>query len=414
MMHCERGTIRMTKAQTKATSKPSRPQSSSMTNGKTVVAIYDLGIGYDRMLIAVQKPDAPPGITVLNYYGPKEGFWDWQKSIHLDGVVGRFLTQADVAPFLQAGLKVVTWVPPNEPLGIPVVASDDVAIGAMVARYFMERGFQQFAFVDVPASWSHKRHEGFRQTLKTAGHTCISMEFDPWVKDAEALAKSRQHLKQSLAELPKGTAVMAANDSTAIILVQQANFAKRVVPSDLAVIGVDDDQVICQFSGPITISSVVQDYNQICGKAFDLMWKILDGEAPSSEPVLVPPLLVRTRQSSDITTSHDQHLAKAMAFIHAHAHEPVAIGDIARAAGVSEQLLRRKFQVTYNRSPHDELVRRRVALAQGLLLQGEENINRIAELSGFGSVQRYYIAFRRIAQMSPKEYKAKFKHILGR
>lgn len=382
---------------------------------KRVGFLFDFRIGFDRNLYkaTVNYQRSSPPFQIVSIMKPVRDYAELfqGKTIYglIDAMVGRFIDRPVLDALLEAGCPLISWFPDAAMTQIPMVASDDVAVGEMVARHYLQKGHQDFAFVGQNSAWSHQRFQGFRQALEAAGKSCTHFLLECDSPDDKYRSASLARLKKLIQQLLSGTAVMTANDSLGSIFISHAGQLGIEVPADLSVIGVDDDEMTCEFVSPVPLSSAIQDYDQIIRKTGDLMQRLLQGQPLEAEKVLVPPLRIHQRLSSEFTSLGDPHLNKAMTFILKHAHEDIGIDDIARAAGISKQALRRKFKDRLHLAPHMVVTRQRVTMAQNQLAEGVRDIEQIVESCGFGSTQRFYINFRQITGMSPREYKKKHR-----
>jgi LacI family transcriptional regulator len=375
--------------------------------------LFDFRIGFDRSLYkaTVNYRRSNPPFRITPILQPVEDLLALyqEHTIHgkIDALAGRFTNARAVNALRQAGCPLVNWVPNTGLPPIPLVASDDRAIGEMVARYFLQKGHTNFAFVGQSGDWSDQRFQGFNQALQAAGRTCtyISMNLDQTNRKVQSAIQAQ--VQKSISALQSGTAVMTANDNLGAIFINCATKLDIHIPADLAIIGVDDDDMACEFNSPVPLSSVSQDYDQIIRQTGELMQRLLENRSTDIVTVRVPPLAIHQRLSSEITSLGDPRLNKAMAFILQNAHRDIGIDDIAHAAGISKQALRRKFQERLRLTPHAVLTLERVKSAQNQLVNGASDIGQLAQSCGFGSPQRFYINFRKLTGMSPAQYRRK-------
>jgi len=178
------------------------------------------------------------------------------------------------------------------------------------------------------------------------------------------------------------------------------------VPEQVAVVGVDNDEELCRLSR-IPLSSVVSNPRRVGFLAAELIGNMISGKTkklPASR-ILVPPLYVMTRLSSDMTAVEDEYVAKALTYIQRHFAEFIGIADVAKAVDVPRRSLYRRFSDTLQRTPRDELQRVRFNRARQLLVETDLAVNEVARLSGFQSSQYFCTSFHTEFGVTPGDFR---------
>jgi LacI family transcriptional regulator len=220
----------------------------------------------------------------------------------------------------------------------PRILPDDGATGRMAAEHFLQRGFRNFGFFgDGKMSWVREREAGFRreieQVFAARAQTTGSDEpftissFERGKQLVGAAIGGNLHRRQSatmgewLVSLPKPVGVLAANDLWGFELVQAARERELHVPDDIAILGIDNDELLCEISHP-PLSSIRIGGEQMGQQAVALLERLLAGEAQSAgEAERVSPLGIVTRQSTDVLAVDDAEVAAAVRHIRQHAFE---------------------------------------------------------------------------------------------
>lgn len=295
---------------------------------------------------------------------------------------------------------------------IPTVSVDDIRVGRTAAQYLMQRGFCHFGFVGFPRyNYSNQRQEGFEQTLAEEGFTSAIYHDTHWPDAASVWCwTSEKKIEKWLSQLPKPCALFAANDAISLRLSEICRQMNLRIPEEIALLGVDDDDLFCNLANP-QLSSVQIPLEQIGYETAWLLDQLMQGHKPPDKPILLPPMNVHTRQSTDIKLLDDPELAQAIQFIHDHAHEPITMEDVLNELQLSRRSLERKCQSTLGRSPLQELIRVRVQMAQNLLSQTQLPISRIAQQSGFASSKQFCTMFHKKTGMTPTDYRQQFHAI---
>ncbi|MDA8376329.1 MAG: substrate-binding domain-containing protein [Planctomycetia bacterium] len=288
---------------------------------------------------------------------------------------------------------------------IAMVCSNDLLIGEMGARFFLDKGFRNFAYYGTSQfRWSRQRKNGFGGALKKAGFTAATQE----ASHTLSLDKAMPRLHQWLAGLPRPLAVMASDDLPARHILAACRENGLHVPEQVAVLGVDDDDILCEMATP-PLSSIMQDCDRIGYEAAALLDKMMQRKQPSFRAIQIPPLRIVARRSTDITAIEDPEVAQALQLIHSKAGEALSVKTLLRDIPVSRRTLERRFTSALGRSPADEIRRCRLERAKLLLRTSTLKISRVAIQSGFCDARTMAVVFRREMKLSASAYRRKFR-----
>jgi LacI family transcriptional regulator len=180
------------------------------------------------------------------------------------------------------------------------------------------------------------------------------------------------------------------------------------VPEEVAVVGVDNDAIFCELSDP-PLTSVALDTSRIGYEAAALLERMMDGGRPPERPVLIPPLEIVTRRSSDVLAMTDRQLAVGARFMREHVFETITTNDMARAAGMSRRVFERRFLAQVGRSPKTEVLRLRLERVKDLLSDTDWNLAQIAERTGFKYSEYLHTVFSQKLGMTPGAFRRKRK-----
>jgi LacI family transcriptional regulator len=292
----------------------------------------------------------------------------------------------------------------GDPAFSPVVALDDEAAGAMAAGHLMDCRLQRFAFYG--ATMIPRRFEGFRAELERNEFTCAIVPVE-LPSEAEWLTHAKwPRLMQWLQELPKPAGIMAGDDTMAHDLAAACLEAGIAVPEQIAIIGVNNDDLLCESAWP-PLSSIEADYSRMGYHAAKLLDRLFAGEVLTPEERLtrLPPLGVVQRQSTNILALDNPDLAQAVRFIREHACDPCSVDDVLRVVPVGRRWLERQFLSKLGRTPHDEIVRVRIDKARVLLLQPEMGLIEIAQKCGYSGIANFHVAFKNLVNNTPAAYR---------
>jgi LacI family transcriptional regulator len=327
----------------------------------------------------------------------------WQDALAArpDGIIG--FVGEEIIPALRATDVPVVCVNSIHNLSEFVrVRSDARAVGALAARYFVELGYEEFAYVtDVPLHfYSQKRWEGFRDTLGEAGFSAREIRL------SEAPTGTADARFSQLKDFPAACALYCATDSCARRVLTYCEDCNIAVPQQLAVLGTDNDPFYCE-GGRTLLSSIDVNHRKIGCEAAATISQILDGTEAPSEAVLIPPAKVVTRASTDPANSVSHPLVvKALKTIEQRAHDPeFTTEELAKICGASSRTIGRLFEQHRLRSPYQVLLNVRVNSAQRMLQESQLTADEIAYRCGFADYSSFYRVFKSQVGLSPSEFR---------
>jgi LacI family transcriptional regulator len=328
----------------------------------------------------------------------------------LDGIIVKL---PPGSPTLRAvrrlGIPVVDIMPDGACRGLPQVVPDDRRAGAAAAMHFLERGYRHFYCCRYPrtfqAKWSDDRAAGFAQVIEEAGYRAQYQEPDEQA-DWHNLGAPRRvrALAEWLRRIETPAAVFAVNDLRAENVLSACERAQRRVPEDLALVGVDNAMPFCELIEP-PLSSVPLDQARAGYLAAELLDHLMSGGDPPKQRILVPPLPVVVRRSSDQLAIADPELSQALRFIWEHAAGRLDVAKVVKAVAISRRSLEMKFRKLLRRSAATEIWRVRVEKAKVLLRETDFSIRAVALRSGFRHPAHFSILFRRHSGMTPTQFR---------
>ena len=207
-----------------------------------------------------------------------------------------------------------------------------------------------------------------------------------------------------LKSLPKPVGLMACNDSCGCNVLQTCARAGLRVPEDVAVVGVDNDEMMCEVSSP-RLSSVALDLEKAGYMAGKLLDDLMAGRACDGRLVQVEPTHVVARESTDVIVQQDPVVANALRFIRNHAGRPIGVLEVAEGVGVCRRTLERRFFRAIGRSPLKEIARCRVERAKRLLSETDLPHHRVAAAANFGGLKALNRTFREIEGLPPSVFR---------
>ena len=292
-----------------------------------------------------------------------------------------------------------------DPKKMPIVSADNEAIGRMAAEHLLDRGLKHFAFYENVDRTGLQRMQGFRKAVEERSYTCSVWSGKPNMTD-RSIHRHWPAVLAWLAGLPKPIGIMARDDHSGSDLSAACLDGGMIVPDQVAIVAVNNDDIICEAAWP-PLSSVEVDFARVGYVAAQQLDVLLHGgKIPvTRRHLLVAPLGVCPRLSSDVQSVDDSTLATAIAFIREHARSGCSVGDVLKIVPVSRSWLERQFKEKLGRTPHDEIARVRMEHARRLLIETAEPIGRIAVRCGFSAVQNFNRAFVQREGISPAAFR---------
>jgi LacI family transcriptional regulator len=325
-----------------------------------------------------------------------------------DGIMTRDYKDLAVFESWNIPLFVAVAMNPPEPHRNNIV-TDDRAIGRMAAEHLLERGFSHFGYCGFDnIYWSVQRGISFGARISEAGFK-TSFYKQPKSHSARIWFKEEAILAEWLKGLPKPAGVMASNDDRSQHIAEACAIAKLDMPYEVAIIGVDNDEQVCDSSNP-PLSSVALDVEKAGFHASELLDRMMAGEKMEPQTVIVHPNRVVTRQSSNIVAVEDKLVSQALHFIHQNAKRLIQVGDVIKALSVSRRSLHDKFIKTLGRSVYDEIKRVRIDLISQMLIETDLSISDIVFSLGYDSTNHIARYFKQKMGISPLDYRKLHGH----
>jgi LacI family transcriptional regulator len=386
-----------------------------MTKGMPKVALLvETSLGYGRALLRgvmrYARLNGPWAFYLhpgdLHQLLPKMKEWGGT------GIIARIETPEIAKAVLAARLPTIVLdlnleqLSPNNPLSrLSEICPDSLKAGRSAAEHLLERGFRSFAFVGVCGKlpWSIQRGEGFAKRLHEAGFECNHFPVPKAVRD-QRWGREQAILATWMQKLPRPVGVLACDDDRGRQVLEACQAAGLHVPEDAAVVGVDNDELFCELSDP-TLSSVALDTERAGYDAAALLDDLMSGRVKEPRRILVDPIRVVTRRSTDTHATEDRNLALAVRFIQENVAHPIGVNDVAEHLDCSRRTLEMRFQQILGRSINGEIQQIRIERAKYLLAETDFSMIKIAETVGFGSSNYMIRLFRRMVGQTPVEYR---------
>ncbi len=333
--------------------------------------------------------------------GGLEKAWPRLRGMSADGVILR--DTEPVREVLRRGLPAVVFGHSRaEVAGLANVITDSDAIGRLGAEHLLERGFREFGYCGLRGMpWSGLRGESFRARVGEAGFGVRE-----YLSEGRGAAGLRR-LARWLGGLPRPVGVMACNDDLGEQVIEACKVAGLRVPDEVAVLGADNDELVCELSDP-PMSSVSIGFQKAGYESARILHRMMGGRTAKGKMILVRAAGVVARQSTDVLAMEDGQVAKALRFIRGGAAAPMRVAEVAVASGLSRRVLEKRFRARLGRSVLAEIRRARVDRIARMLAETGLTVSQIAMELGFAGTEHVARYFRRERGMTPLEFRRRF------
>ena len=306
-----------------------------------------------------------------------------------DPVLVRFVNS-----LVRRGVPVVDLSAFRPDIPLPRVVGDNLAIGRLAAKHFLAHNFTHAAFFASRRSPVHEqRYRGFCGEFTGPGTTPF------W---------NRTTLSKGLAAAKKPLGVFCYSDYDASLALNACLTHGIRVPEDVAIIGVDNNEVLCE-NQAVTLSSVFHDHKEVGFRGAELLERLMRNTGALRKArntvVTIPPQRVVQRQSTDITATDDPVLRQALDYMTANLGRSFGVSQVADAVGLPPYRLSEIFRTAFGRSVGKEIVRQKIALARKLLEETEKPVKEIASETGFCNIAYFVNTFRRETGLTPRKYR---------
>jgi len=329
----------------------------------------------------------------------------WLKRWRGDGIIARLQNRQIAAAVLATGVPAVDVLGVCPDSRVPLVRVNNDGVARLAAEHLLERGFRHFGFCgSAGVNWSEQRREAFERVLTEAGCDVQVYLMPSHGRGRDGWEKQEEQLARWIGGLPRPAGIMVANDPLGQPVLEACRRAGASVPDEIAVIGVDNDEPLCEMSNP-QLSSIMPDHRRVGYEAAALLDRMIHGQRQPAEQVCVQPLGVVTRQSTEVFAIEDLEVARAVHFIRKHACDGIGVEDVAAGVALSRSVLKRRFNKWLGRPVHDEIVQVRIRRAQELLGMTDLPIATIAEKAGFRHQEYLGAVFKARVGQTPAQFR---------
>lgn len=337
-----------------------------------------------------------------------EGILDWAKEWKANGIMGQFYNDSDPKRLLDAGIAVVAQDFKEPHSTVPNITGDYFKTGQIGAEYFLRKGYEHFAFYGFKdIVWSRERGQGFEQRLAQAGHAVHYFEHTRRSKSRELWYYKPSALSKWLKSLPKPIALMTCDDNQGMHITEACRLTKIRIPEEVAVLGVDNDEMLCNLSDP-PLSSIGLDTVKGGYEAARLLDRMIQTKNKEYYDIVVKPTQVVTRNSTDIYATKDEYIGMALKFVHNNMDKNLKVENVLEQVPLSRRSLEKRFQKVTGYPVYEYIFNLRIEKFTNKLLETDLTIFEIAVDLGLNDSKNIARQFRQVKGCTPVEYRKKY------
>ncbi len=336
------------------------------------------------------------------------GVVKWAKDWGADAVIGQFEQNDDVGLFARNGIVCVAQDFKQRFKNIPNITADYIGTGRMAARYYLERGFKHFGFFGFNhVCWSDERCEGFRKEVESAGIGATVHIYN--LQDIDHLwYYERDKLREWLRSIPKPIGIMACDDNQGNNLVEACHSAGVKIPSEVSVMGVDNDELLCSL-GSTALSSIYVDIEDGGYRTAELIEQLVTNPDIRVGDVVLRPIKVVERISTAAFATDDVQIQKAVKFIHQNYQKKISVSDVMEEVALSRRLLERRFKSVTSQTLYQYISDQKIRHFAEMLHDTNDQVVNIALSLGETDTKSISRRFKQIYGCSPVEWREKFQ-----
>lgn len=379
-----------------------------------ILVLTDFSSGYSRRLlegmIRYSKEVGPWSfLRIPSHYQATEGdrsITEYAKKWKADAIVAQ-LRDLDLDALRKLNIPIIVQNYKDRRKNISNLTGDYYNTGKMAADFFLARGYKYFAYYGFKDTvWSRERHMGYQDQLEKSDLQCDVLMIDS--SDDKELVYNVEQVESWLLALPKPVAVFACDDYFALQVSETCNSLNISIPNDVAILGVDNDELLCNLSTP-TLSSIVLDVENGGYQAAKLLHKLIEKEIDEDFNIIIEPLYIEDRGSTEKYAVGDEHVQIILDYIHGNFNKKIAVQDLVELVPLSRRVLEKKFKEATGSSIYQCVLDHRIEYFVKLLLNTDCHLPDAAVEAGFDDYKNVSRIFKKYKSISPVEYRKLYK-----
>lgn len=311
-----------------------------------------------------------------------------------------------IRDLVRMGIPIVQTISIDGTGSIPYIRGNYEEDGRMAFRHLMNLGFRNMAFFGVDfINFSKRRYESFKRHAEEHG-VPVYVHHLTSNKRSFRYQNGFKRTIQWLQSLPKPIGILACNDDFGQTLINACSLAGIDVPHEVAVLGVDNDELLCNLTVP-SLSSISRNLMQAASQICELLDQMMNGSKVTREFIQADPTEVIVRQSTDTIACDDAEVVKAIMFIRQNIHRHIAVDDVVSATNISRRTLYSRFKAATGHSINSEIRQRKLQRFKLLLKEKNLSVKEAAYQVGFEEIAHVSRWFASLENTSPSEWRSR-------
>ncbi|MCK9343405.1 MAG: DNA-binding transcriptional regulator [Massilibacteroides sp.] len=332
----------------------------------------------------------------------------WALRWGANAIIGQFNPDDNVDLFKKNGIVAIAQDYKSRFTQIPNITAEYNRMGYMAAELLAQKGFHNFAFYGYEdVIWSLEREEGFRGYLEEHGLTDHYSDYQRQPLDNLWFYESKP-LEKWIHSLPKPVAMLACDDTRANKIIEVCHLIGIKVPEELAIIGVDNDELMCSLSFP-SLTSISMAIEKGGYATAQLIEELVHNKEATTHDILVEPLGIVERQSTDIFATSNETIHKLLIYIHQHLSNPLSVEELVKQVPMSRRLLEKKFRQETGHSIYSYILDLRINRLSQLLISTNDPVSELTWQVGLTESKNLSRQFRKRKGMTPSEFRKTYK-----
>ena len=379
-----------------------------------ILLLTDFSSGYSRSLlenvVRYAREVGPWAFYRMPLYFRElygdEGVVEWAKKWGADAIIAQF-SDIDPSVLNQLNIPIIVQNYKERSSGISNLTGDYFGTGVIAANFFLHKGYKSFAYYGLTDTvWGRERGEGFKKIVSNKGYEVYEFNnrkrvpSEKWSFDVEQVSRW-------LLSLPKPIALFACDDYYALQITEVCKMYDISIPKEIAVLGVDNDKLLCNISDP-QLSSIELDIENGGYEAGKLLHQFIEKKIIAPVDIIIKPVRIVPRASTERFAVSDRHIEQLLQYIDNNYQNPLSVDELTQIIPFSRRVLEKKFKRETGTSVYQYLLDLRIEKFADLLITTDLPLIEAATRSGFTDYKNISRIFTKAKEMTPLQYRKRF------
>ena len=379
-----------------------------------ILLLTDFSSGYGRSLlegVVRYAREAGPWVfyRMPLYYRElhgDEGVVRWAEEWGADAIIAQ-LTDVDLNVLNRLDIPIIVQNYKERCHGLSNLTGDYYGTGVMAAEFFIRKGYKAFAYYGFTDTvWMRERGEGFRDAVSEKGYPVYTFDDGRQLSDGQGNFDA-ERVSRWLLDLPKPVALFACDDYYALQITEVCKMYNIDIPGDIAVLGVDNDNLLCNISDP-ALSSIELDVENGGYEVGKLLHQFIEKKITAPADVIIKPVRIVSRGSTERFAVSDKYIGQVLAYIDENYCNPLSVDDLIRIIPYSRRVLEKKFKSETGMSVYQYIQQQRIEKFAALLITTDLPLTEAAAGAGFPDYKNVSRIFVKMKEMTPLQYRKRF------